>query len=164
MEQAATRTAEEEKEEETVEKERGRARSGKVLFLLSFCVLLLSVSIFCNFCLHTLIRVGLLDYTPPPPPSPTAAASPLTAHWTYTGTHRAEPERESERARGRESETATRRIIVLSKGTCFPHRGNNITLLFTLPTERERERSTTTKKVSEREGKKYMCNYCNCGS
>lgn len=102
MEQAATRTAEE--EEETVEKERGRARSGKVLFLLSFCVLLLSVSIFCNFCLHTLIRVGLLDYTPPPPSPTAAAATPLTAHWTYTGTHRAEAERECERERERDGD------------------------------------------------------------
>lgn len=136
MEQAATRTAEEEEEEETVEKEGGRARSGKVLFLLSFCVLLLSVSIFCNFCLHTLIRVGLLDYTPPPSPT-AAAATPLTAHWTYTGTHRAEAERESERERARR-----RRVGLLScpKERAF-HIGATISHFSShSPQQREREK------------------------
>lgn len=133
MEQAATRTAEEEEEEEMVEKERG---SGKVLFLLSFCVLLLSVSIFCNFCLHTLIRVGLLDYTPPPSPT-AAAAPPLTAHWTYTGTHRAEAERESERERERDGDASdycpVQRNVLSTSGQLYH------TSLHT-PHSRERER------------------------
>jgi len=87
-------------DEEEEEHEAAKCCSCSVCILL---LLLLSVSIFCNFCLHTLIRVGLLDYTPP-------AAS---TH-TVTVTHKHRDRRRRRRQRQLRRRRQRRRVGLLS--------------------------------------------------